>query len=42
MNIENLSKKEVKTLKLLSDNVRRGIPVSFIDALVVIDYQGRL
>ncbi len=39
MNIKELTKKEIRILEVLSDNVRKGIPVGFMEALAVINYQ---
>lgn len=42
MDIKKLSKDEIKLLELWSDKVRKGIPISFKRAVLVIKYQEEL
>ena len=42
MDLELLAEENVNELEKLSDDVRRGIPIDFNDALMVIRYQEAL
>jgi hypothetical protein len=42
MDLKLLTKAQIKELEQLTDNVRKGIPIDFNDALTVIRYQEAL
>lgn len=39
MDLDTLTPEQIDTLEHLSDEVRKGHPVSFMDGLTVVDYQ---
>jgi len=39
MNLKDLNKEEIKYLDQISDNIRKGVPVSMSEGLMAIDYQ---